>query len=81
MGLEKKDLEMMSISVPVVDYWEMKEEIDRLSDCVERLENVLEAFIKLLQEERVKNWEMILQKMLEKEERKKGNRFHGNRVG
>ena len=68
MSLDKKDLEMMCVSIPVVDYWEMKEEIDHLSDCVDRLEKVLEAFIKLYQEERVKSWEMILQKMIEKQE-------------
>jgi hypothetical protein len=37
------------------------------------LERVVEVLIELYRTERVKNWEMILQKMMEKEERKKGN--------
>jgi hypothetical protein len=71
MGLDKKDVEMMCISVPTVDYWEMKEEIERLSDCVERLEKIVDLLIVLYREERVKNWELILQEMLKREEDKK----------
>jgi hypothetical protein len=78
MGVDKKDLEMMAVSVPVVDYWEMKEELDRLSDCVLRLEKILECFIALYSEERVKNWELILRAMLEKQKSKREN--HGNRI-
>ena len=73
MELDKRDMEMLSVSVPVVDYWEMREELDRLSDAVTRLEKIAELFLLLYKEERVKSWKMILQKMLEKEERKKGN--------
>jgi len=73
MSLDKRDLEMLAVSIPVVDYWEMREELDRLSDAVSRLEKIAELFLLLYKEERVKSWEMILQKMLEKEERKKGN--------
>jgi hypothetical protein len=73
MSLEKRDIEMLSVSVPVVDYWEMRDDLDRLEDSVNRLERVVEALIELYRTERVKNWEMILKKMLEKEERKKGN--------
>lgn len=64
---------MMCISVPVVDYWEMREDLDRLEDSVNRLEKVVEALIELYRIERVKTWEMILHKMLERRE-KKGNR-------
>lgn len=73
MSLEKKDLEMISVSIPVVDWWDIREEIDQLNDTVNRLEKIVEALILLHREERVKNWEMILQKMIEKQE-KKGNR-------
>jgi hypothetical protein len=73
MSLEKKDLEMMSVSIPVIDWWDIQEEIERLNDNVNRLERVVEVLIELYRTERVKNWEMILQKMMEKQE-KKGNR-------
>jgi hypothetical protein len=73
MALDQKDLQMLSVSIPVVDYWEMKEDIDRLEDAVNRLEKVVEALILLHKEERVKSWEMILREMLKKEEQK-GNR-------
>jgi pyruvate-formate lyase-activating enzyme len=73
MSLEKKDLEMMSVSIPVVDWWDIQEDIERLTEVVQRLEKVLDYFIAIYHEERVKNWEMILQKMIEKQE-KKGNR-------
>lgn len=79
MVLENKDLEMMCVSIPVVDYWEMKEEISNLQDAVCRLERIIEALILLYREERVKNWEMILRKMLEKNEQRRGDR--GNRTG
>jgi hypothetical protein len=64
MGLDKKDLEMMAVSVPVVNCWEMKEELDRFGDCVERLEKVIECLVDLYHKERVKNWETILNEML-----------------
>jgi hypothetical protein len=73
MGLDKKDINMLCVSVPVVDYWEMKEDFDRLNDSVDRLEKIVVALIELYRAERVKNWEMILQKMLEKQLIKKGN--------
>jgi len=73
MSLDRRDLEMLTVSIPVVDYWEMREELDRLNDSVDRLERITEALIELYRVERVKNWEMILQEMLEKEETKKGS--------
>jgi len=73
MGLDKKDLEMLSVSIPVVDWWDIQEEIDRLENLADRLESVEEALIDLYRTERVKSWEIILKKMLEKQE-KKGNR-------
>lgn len=71
MGLDKKDIQMMAVSIPTVDYWDMKEELDKLSDCVNRLEKVVEILVALYHEERVKNWELILQEMLKREEGKK----------
>lgn len=79
MGLDKKDLEMTSVSIPVVDWWDIQEEINRLQekinrveDIADRLERIAEALIALYKEERVKNWTMILQAMLEKQETRKG---------
>ena len=73
MGLGKKDFEMMAVSIPVLDWWDIQEEIDRLEKIADRLESVEEALIDLYRTERVKSWEIILKKMLEKQE-KKGNR-------
>lgn len=74
MGFDRKDLEMMAVSIPTVDFMDIREDLERLTDVVDRLERVLEAFIMLYHEERVKNWEMILQAMLRKREEKQGNR-------
>lgn len=79
MGLDKRDIEMMCICIPVVDYWEMREDLDRLENVVNRLEKVVEMLIELYRSERIKNWEMILRKMLEKHEEKRGDL--GNRTG
>jgi hypothetical protein len=80
MGLDERDKEMMAVSVPTVDYFEMREDLDRLEDAVIRIEKVVEALILLHKEERVKSWELILREMLRKEDQKKGNR-NGNRTG
>jgi hypothetical protein len=79
MGLDQRDKEMMAISVPVVDYFEMREDLDRLEDAVVRLEKVVKCLTELYLKERTKSCELILNKMLEKEEQKKGN--YGNRTG
>lgn len=71
MGLDKRDTEMMCIAIPVVDYWQMREDLDRLEDAISRLEKNVEVLAELYLKERVKNWELILKEMLEKEERKK----------
>jgi hypothetical protein len=71
MGLDQRDIEMMCVSIPTTDFWEMREELDRLADSVERLEKVVECLIALYHEERIKNWELILQEMLRREEDKK----------
>lgn len=64
MGLDERDHQMISVSVPVVDYFEMREDLDRLEDAVNRLEKMVEALIQLYHEERVKNWQLILQEMM-----------------
>jgi hypothetical protein len=76
MSLDKKDLEMMAVSVPTTDFWELREEIDRLADMVERLETIVKALVTLYHEERVKNWELILKEMLRREERKVRRPFY-----
>ena len=80
VGVNHKDFEDVRLSRPVsvTDLWDIDDRISRLEDIAARLEKVLEAFILLYREERVKTWEMILKKMLEQEQ-KKGN--HGNRTG
>jgi len=80
MGLEKKDVEMMAVSIPTIDWWDIRDDIERLANAVERLEKVLECFIVLYHEERVKSWGLILKELLRKEEIKKGNRKNGNRT-
>jgi len=71
----RKDYEMLSVSIPVVDWWDIKDEIDKLNDSANRLEKIVEAMIELYRSERVKSWEMILQKMYQEEKRKKGNGY------
>jgi hypothetical protein len=70
MGLDTKDKEMLSISIPVVDYWELKDELERLSETVGQLRDILSCFVQLYRQERVKAWEMVLTKLLEKEDKK-----------
>jgi len=65
----------MSISVPVIDFLEIREELDRLENAVVRLERVVEVLVELYCSERTKTWEMILKEMLKKDEMKKGNRY------
>jgi len=67
MGLDERDKEMLSIATPVVDYWEMREELDRMEDTVNRLEKIVECLLELYRGERVKNWEMIIKEMLKQE--------------
>ena len=67
-----KDHEMMCVSVPTVDFWDIQEEIERLGDAVDRLETILQAFILLYQEERRKTWKLVLDEMFERMEHKKG---------
>lgn len=81
MGLDKRDKEIMALSVPMVDYFEMREDLDRIEDVAIRLEKIVEVLVELYLKERVKNWELILREMLKKEEQKKGNWNGKNRTG
>ena len=74
MGLDKKDSEMLAASIPTVDWWDIREEIERLIDTVNRLETVLAGFAELYNRERVKTWEMVLNKILEREDKKEAER-------
>jgi len=73
--INQKDIGDLKLARPVsiLDLWEIDERIARLENVACRLEKVLEAFILLYHEERVKTWEIMLKKMMEKHE-KKGNR-------
>ena len=81
MSLTDQDFQDIRLSRPVsvTDLWDIDNRVDRLEDAVNRLEKVVEALILLYQEERIKNWELILQEMLKQSELKKGN--YGNRTG
>lgn len=72
MGLDRHDKEMMCISIPVVDYWEIREDLDRLEDAVSRLERIVEALILLHKEETVKGLTALFSEVLNQQ--KKGNR-------
>jgi signal transduction histidine kinase len=74
MALDERDKKMMSLSVPTVDYFGMREDLDRLEDTVDRLEKIVESLLELYRSERVKNWELILKEMLKEQDTKKGNR-------
>jgi hypothetical protein len=80
-GLSEKDCQDVKLSRPVavVDLWDIDDRIDRLEGITERLEIVAEVLFILYKEERVKNWTLILEEMLKKQDQKKGN--YGNRVG
>jgi hypothetical protein len=81
MSLTDSDFQDFRLSRPVsvVDLWDIDDRIDRLERVAERLERAVVAFGELYKNERVKNWEMILQEMLKQEERKRGT--YGNRTG
>ena len=70
MTLDKKDIEMMAVSIPTVDWWDIRDELDRLTDTVDRLETILAAFVELYKQERVKTWETVITKILETEDKK-----------
>ena len=73
MGLNETDIQDVKLArlVAVIDLWDIDDRISHLEEITERLEKVVECMIALYREERVKNWEMILHEMLEKEERQK----------
>jgi len=81
MGLKKTDMEDVRLSRPVAitDLWSIDDRIDRLEGITERLEIVGEILFILYKEERIKNWTLILEEMLKKQDRKKGN--YGYRTG
>ncbi len=74
MGLDKKDIEMLAVSIPTVDWWDIRDEIDKLSDTVNRLEAVLAGLAELYNRERVKTWELVITKILEREDNKSKER-------
>ncbi len=79
MGLDRKDIEMMAASIPTVDWLDIRDDIDRLTDAVNRLEQVVEMLVLLHREERVATWQTILESMLKKADQK--GIVHGNRTG
>ena len=76
MTLSSKDFEDLRLArpVPVLDLFDLDSRIDRLERIAERLERSIVGLGELYREERVRNWEQILQEMLRQYELKKGNR-------
>ena len=70
MVFDDKNLELLSVSIPVTDWYDARDEIDSLRESVDRLQKVVEALAELYRTERVKTWEMVLTKMLEREDKK-----------
>ena len=70
MDLDEKNLELLSVSIPVTDWYDARDEIDSLRESVDRLQKVVEALAELYRTERVKTWELVLNKMLEREDKK-----------
>ena len=66
--MDKKDLEDVKLARPVsvVDLWDIDNRVDRLEDAVTRLEKVVECLVELYHEERVKSWDLILGKMMQR---------------
>ena len=77
MGLDKKEFEMLAVSIPTLDWLDVREEIERLSDAVNRLETILAGFAELYNRERVKSWELLITKLLEREDKKRERRRNG----
>ena len=70
MVFDDKNLELLSVSIPVTDWYDARDEIDNLRESVDRLQKVVEALAELYRTERVKTWELVLNKMLEREDKK-----------
>jgi len=68
--IDGKDLEdtRLAREVALLDVWDLDDRISRLEDLTCRLESVLAALIKLYEGERIKDWELILRAMMEKQE-------------
>ena len=71
MIFDDRNLEVLSVSIPVTDWYDARDEIDSLRESVERLQKVVEALAELYRTERVKTWEMVLTKMLEREDKRR----------
>jgi len=73
VGLSETDLNDVKLSRPVavVDLWDIDDRISRLEDVACRLEKIVEVFLALYGEERVKSWELILKEMLKKYEQRR----------
>lgn len=52
--------------VAVVDLWDIDDRINRLDDCIERLEGIVQILLEHTHNERVKDFERILKGELEK---------------
>ena len=71
MIFDDRNLEVLSVSIPVTDWYDARDEIDSLRESVERLQKIVEALAELYRTERVKTWEMVLTKMLEREDKRR----------
>jgi len=66
MGLNLKDGEDVRLARPVsvTDLWDIDDRVEKLEIITERLERIVRTLATLYHEERVKNWELILNSMI-----------------
>jgi len=76
--MDQKDVQDVKLARPVavVDLWGIDDRIDRLEEITDRLEKAIRILVTLYHEERVKNWEMILNQMLKEQDRKNEFKRH-----
>ena len=79
MALNEKDIEDLKLARPVavVDLWSIDDRVNRLEGITERLESIIieqarhiRSLVTLYHEERVKNWELIINEMVKEQDRK-----------
>ncbi len=68
MSINQDDIQDIKLarSVAVVDLWDIDDRINRLENCIERSERIVQILIEHAHDERVKDFERILKEELEK---------------
>jgi uncharacterized protein (UPF0335 family) len=75
----KTDIENIKLARPVavVDLWEIDDRIERLENCISDLKEIVQVLIKHGHDERVRDFERILNQALDREDVKKENKKQG----